>query len=145
MLGEDAGIGLEGHIARKHIRARLPDGKRHPIDEVITDGDTVTLGGVTLTAHLTAGHTPGCTTWTTTAIENATRYDVVFGCSLPQVPLRIEEMFGRDLTQLGANIDASKNAHRLSQKMLAQSRIRFKGGRAWHYGLEPKEPLPRGV
>lgn len=30
------------------------------------DGDTVTLGGVTLVAHSTPGHTPGCTTWTTT-------------------------------------------------------------------------------
>ena len=59
-----------------------PGGKRHPIDEVITDGDTVSLGGVTLTAHLTAGHTPGCTTWTTTATENGKQYDVVFGCSL---------------------------------------------------------------
>jgi len=64
------------------LAAMRPGGKRHPIDTVITDGDTVTLGGVTLTAHLTAGHTPGCTTWTTTATENGKPYDVVFGCSL---------------------------------------------------------------
>lgn len=35
-----------------------------PVDRVLHDGDTVTLGGVTLTAHKTAGHTRGCTTWT---------------------------------------------------------------------------------
>src|SRR6185503_17090517 len=64
------------------LAAMKPGGKRHPIDEVITDGDTVNLGGVTLTAHLTAGHTPGCTTWTMTATENGKTYDVVFGCSL---------------------------------------------------------------
>jgi metallo-beta-lactamase class B len=64
------------------LAAMKPGGQRHPIDEVITDGDTVSLGGVTLTAHLTAGHTPGCTTWTTTAMENGKQYDVVFGCSL---------------------------------------------------------------
>jgi len=64
------------------LAAMKPGGKRHPIDEVITDGDTVSLGGVTLTAHLTAGHTPGCTTWTMTATENGKTYDVVFGCSL---------------------------------------------------------------
>ncbi len=64
------------------LAAMKPGGKRHPIDAVITDGDTVRLGGVTLTAHLTAGHTPGCTTWTTTATENGKPYDVVFGCSL---------------------------------------------------------------
>lgn len=34
------------------------------VDHVLHDGEQVTLGGTTLTAHLTAGHTPGCTTWT---------------------------------------------------------------------------------
>ena len=34
------------------------------VDHVLHDGDTVELGGATLTAHLTPGHTRGCTTWT---------------------------------------------------------------------------------
>jgi metallo-beta-lactamase class B len=34
------------------------------VDRVLHDGDTVTLGDVTLTAHRTGGHTRGCTTWT---------------------------------------------------------------------------------
>jgi metallo-beta-lactamase class B len=34
------------------------------VDRVLHDEDTVTLGGVTLTALKTAGHTRGCTTWT---------------------------------------------------------------------------------
>lgn len=34
------------------------------VDRVLHDGDTVSLGDVTLTAHKTAGHTRGCTTWT---------------------------------------------------------------------------------
>ena len=42
----------------------------------------MTLGGVTLVAHLTAGHTRGCTTWTTTAQEGGKTYNVMFGCSL---------------------------------------------------------------
>ena len=33
-------------------------------DAILKDGQKVTLGGWTLTAHITAGHTPGCTTWT---------------------------------------------------------------------------------
>jgi metallo-beta-lactamase class B len=33
------------------------------VDQVIGDGETLTLGSVTLTAHLTPGHTPGCTSW----------------------------------------------------------------------------------
>jgi len=34
------------------------------VDRVLHDEATVSLGGVTLTAHKTAGHTRGCTTWT---------------------------------------------------------------------------------
>jgi metallo-beta-lactamase class B len=59
-----------------------PGGKEHPVDRVIHDGDSVTLGGTTLVAHLTAGHTPGCTTWTMVAMEGSTKYNVVFHCSL---------------------------------------------------------------
>ena len=33
------------------------------VDRVIGDGETVALGGATLTAHMTPGHTPGCTSW----------------------------------------------------------------------------------
>jgi len=34
------------------------------VDRVLHDGDTVSLGGTVLTAHKTAGHTRGTTTWT---------------------------------------------------------------------------------
>jgi metallo-beta-lactamase class B len=33
-------------------------------DVTLQDGQKVSLGGWTLTAHITGGHTPGCTTWT---------------------------------------------------------------------------------
>ena len=62
--------------------AMMPGGKTHPIDKILHDGDTVTLGGSTLVAHLTAGHTRGGTTWTTKAEEGGRTYDVVFFCSL---------------------------------------------------------------
>jgi metallo-beta-lactamase class B len=64
------------------LQAMKPGGKEHPIDRVLHDGDKVTLGGTTLVAHLTPGHTRGCTTWTTTAQENGKTYNVMFGCSL---------------------------------------------------------------
>ena len=54
-----------------------PGGKAHPIDRVLHDGDTVTLGGMTLTAHLTPGHTKGCTTWTLKVPDSGKTYDVV--------------------------------------------------------------------
>jgi glyoxylase-like metal-dependent hydrolase (beta-lactamase superfamily II) len=44
------------------LKALKPGGKEHPVDRIIHDGDTVTLGDATLTAHLTAGHTHGATT-----------------------------------------------------------------------------------
>jgi metallo-beta-lactamase class B len=55
-------------------------------DRVVRDGDRVTLGGVTLIAHLTPGHTRGCTTWTMTAEEGGRRYDVVFFGSTTLLP-----------------------------------------------------------
>src|SRR5579864_3233101 len=64
------------------LQAMKPGGEEHPIDKVLHDGDRVTLGGVTLVAHLTAGHTRGCTTWTTTAQEGGKTYNVVINCSL---------------------------------------------------------------
>jgi metallo-beta-lactamase class B len=56
------------------------------VDRVLRDGDTVTLGDVTLTAKLTPGHTPGCTTWLTTVREGAKTYRVVFPGSVSVNP-----------------------------------------------------------
>src|SRR6266478_8983651 len=39
------------------------------VDRVLHDGDEVKLGDAVLTAHLTPGHTKGCTTWTMRARE----------------------------------------------------------------------------
>ncbi len=64
------------------LQAMKPGGKEHPVDRIIHDGDTVTLGGTTLVAHLTPGHTRGCTTWTTTVQDGGRSYNVMFGCSL---------------------------------------------------------------
>ena len=47
------------------------------VDRVLHDGDTVSLGGTTLTAHLTAGHTKGTTTWTLDETENGRTLHVV--------------------------------------------------------------------
>lgn len=59
------------------LRAMKPGGKEHPIDRVLHDGESVTLGGTTLVAHLTPGHSRGCTTWTLKAQEGGKSYDVV--------------------------------------------------------------------
>jgi metallo-beta-lactamase class B len=54
-----------------------PQGKPHPMDRVIHDGEEIKLGGVTVVAHLTPGHTKGCTTWTLKAQEKGKTYNVV--------------------------------------------------------------------
>ena len=64
------------------LTAMKPGGKPHPIDQVLHDGEEVKFGGVTLTAHLTPGHTKGCTTWTTKIQDAGKTYDVLILCSV---------------------------------------------------------------
>ncbi len=47
------------------------------VDRVLKDREEVKLGGTTLIARLTPGHTRGCTTWTWTAKDGGTNYHVV--------------------------------------------------------------------
>ena len=52
------------------------------VDRVIADGGTVSLGGTTLTAHLTPGHTQGCTTWSMSVRgADGAPHTAVFHCS----------------------------------------------------------------
>ena len=63
------------------LRAMRPGGKEHPIDRILHDGDHVTLGGETLTAYRTPGHTKGCTSWGLDAEESGRQYHVLIVCS----------------------------------------------------------------
>ena len=63
-----------------------PGDKPHPIDRVLHDGATVTLGGTTLTARLTPGHTKGCTTWTMRIEEDGEVHDVAIIGSMGSNP-----------------------------------------------------------
>lgn len=47
------------------------------VDRVLHDGDQVKLGGMVMVAHLTPGHTKGCTTWTMKVRDGGKTYDVV--------------------------------------------------------------------
>ena len=52
----------------------------HPgakVDRLLSDGDVVELGGAKLTARLTPGHTPGCTTWTMEVDEGGRKLNAV--------------------------------------------------------------------
>jgi metallo-beta-lactamase class B len=58
---------------RRDFQYGAQKSQRYPpahVDRVLHDGDTVSLGGTILTAHLTPGHTRGTTTWTIDETEN---------------------------------------------------------------------------
>jgi metallo-beta-lactamase class B len=67
---------LESGVDRSALGG--PGWKPVAVDRVLKHGDTVTLGGYTLTAHLTPGHTQGCTTWTMETTQDGKKYQVAF-------------------------------------------------------------------
>ncbi len=79
LTGAQVEVMAEDVPALKNVK---PGGKEHPVDKILHDGDTVSLGGTVLTAHLTPGHTHGATTWTTTVKDHGKDYHVVFFSSV---------------------------------------------------------------
>jgi len=77
------------------------------VDRVLHDGDEVKLGGAVLVAHLTPGHTKGCTTWTMKVKEAGKTsnvvvigspnvnpgYRLVNNAAYPQIAADYEKMF----------------------------------------------------
>ena len=51
------------------------------VDRAVNEGDKVTLGDTTLTAHATPGHSPGCTSWEMTVKDGGRDREVLFFCS----------------------------------------------------------------
>ena len=71
-----------GRLEEAATRAFRPGGKEHPIDRLVDEGDKVTLGGTTLTAHVMPGHTRGCLAWTLDLKEDGKTYHALVECSL---------------------------------------------------------------
>ena len=71
-----------GRLEETATRNFKPGGKEHPIDRLIDEGDKVTLGGTTLTAHVMPGHTKGCLAWTLDLKEDGKTYHALVECSL---------------------------------------------------------------
>jgi metallo-beta-lactamase class B len=61
------------------------------VDRILQDGDTVELPGIRLTAHLTPGHSRGCTSWGATARHAQTPYNVLVFCSATVAANRITQ------------------------------------------------------
>lgn len=73
---------LEHGSSRGDNTAHLPIYPPVRVDRLVQDRQVVRLGPVAMTAVLTPGHTPGCTSWTTSVVERGRRLAVVFPCSL---------------------------------------------------------------
>jgi metallo-beta-lactamase class B len=74
MDGDVAAVESGGAKDFAYPNDRYPVAK---VDRVLHDGDEVRLGGAVLVAHKTAGHTAGCTTWTTQVMDEGRPRDVV--------------------------------------------------------------------
>ncbi|MCE9603735.1 MAG: subclass B3 metallo-beta-lactamase [Planctomycetia bacterium] len=74
MQGDDGVISAGGAGQYLYADSRWPE---CPVDRVLKDGDEVKLGGTTLVARRTPGHTRGCTTWTWKETVDGKTLDVV--------------------------------------------------------------------
>lgn len=92
----------------------IGDGGAFPaveVDEIVADRGEVRLGRRVLTAHMTAGHTPGCTTWSARVPDGERMLDVVFVCSVTVLPgVRLT---GADATWSGIDGDFERTFDRL--------------------------------
>jgi metallo-beta-lactamase class B len=70
------------------------------VDHVFKDGDTIRLGTLALTAHITGGHTRGCTSWSFQVRDGERVLNVVSACDL--VPLATTRY-----PEQGADLDRS--------------------------------------
>ncbi|MEP6789550.1 MAG: subclass B3 metallo-beta-lactamase [Acidobacteriota bacterium] len=78
---KDSALLMRGGIDDPNYGDKYPFEPVKP-DKLLSDGEKVKLGGMTLTANTTSGHTKGCTTWTTTVNEKGKNLRVLFLCSI---------------------------------------------------------------
>lgn len=87
-------------VARAEAKDALENGDTHPtdpqkglldpvegvkVDQLIADGDTLTIGNQTLTAIATPGHSPGGTSWRWQSCEKGKCVNIVYADSLSAV------------------------------------------------------------
>ena len=70
------------------------------VDHRFKDGDTIRVGPIALTAHVTGGHTRGCTSWSFKVRDRDRDLDVVSACSMKVV-------LGARYPEQGADLERS--------------------------------------
>lgn len=104
------------------------------VDRVLHDGDEVKLGDAVLVAHLTPGHTKGCTTWTMKVSERGKTYNVVILGSPNVNP-------GYQLLNNKAYPQIAEDYQRMWQVLKSLPCDIFLGAHGAYFGLEEKYPL----
>ena len=104
------------------------------VDRVLHDGDEVRLGGTVLVAHLTPGHTKGCTTWTMQVTEHGKTYNVVILGSPNVNP-------GYKLVDNRAYPQIAEDYERMWRVLKALPCDIFLGAHGSYFGVEEKYPL----
>jgi len=101
------------------------------VDRVLHDGDEVSLGGTVLVAHLTPGHTKGCTTWTMRVTEGGKTSDVVIVGS-PNVNPGYKLVNNRAYPQIAADYE---HMFRVLESLPCEI---FLGAHGGYFGMEEK-------
>lgn len=105
-----------------------------PVDRVLKDRDTVSLGGLTLIARHTPGHTRGCTTWTFPAVDHGRTWNVVIIGS-PNVNPGYQLLTNRDYPEIAEDF---RKTFRLLKGFPCDI---FLGAHGSYYGMEAKVAL----
>src|SRR6266850_8286227 len=104
------------------------------VDRVLRDGDEVKLGDAVLVAHLTPGHTKGCTTWTMQVTDRGKAYNVVMLGSPNVNP-------GYKLVDNKAYPEIAEDYERMWRVLKSLPCDIFLGAHGSYFGLEEKYPL----
>jgi metallo-beta-lactamase class B len=104
------------------------------VERILHDGNEVKLGGVVLVAHLTPGHTKGCTTWTMKVTDGGKTYNVVIVGS-PNVNPGYELVSNRAYPQIAEDYE------RMWRVLKSLPCDIFLGAHGGYFGLEEKYPL----
>jgi metallo-beta-lactamase class B len=103
------------------------------VDRVLHDGDEIKLGGAVLVAHLTPGHTRGCTTWTmkVKAEDGGKTLDVVIVGSPNVIP-------GYKLVNNAVYPQIAKDYESTFKVLKSLACDIFLGAHGSYYGMESK-------
>ena len=128
-----------GRLDAPATREFRPGGKEHPIDRLVDEGDTVTLGGTTLTAHVLPGHTKGCLAWTLDLKEDGKTYHALVECSLNGQFLQY--VGNKDYPNIAEDMRATyKKARTLPAELWVSSHASFYGLAAKYEKLQKRGP-----